>query len=249
MVLKPRSKWDESHPSDATQRDWYPWRYNRRLLVLRRPIVQLSEGQNPIVLIAPVLLDIAFRYLLGAADGDLPAELFDSPPMVSWIGAAVNEQGHKFNHVVADKLATFGWRATPEVQITSMGGSAQLGDVDVMCWSETTGVVIAIECKRLSFARTTGEIGERLAEYTRMDDRGARTPIKKHLDRVEVLRLNDNKVAKFLDIKTKIKIKSALVTDILVPMQFSTQMKNLVDVVTNYRMLDQTLSSEESYKL
>ena len=164
FTLAPRPRWDETRPKNASQRDWFPWRYNRRLSVNRRPLIQLSNDPDPEVLIVPAFLDSSFRYLCRAADGRLPAELFDSPAMTSCIGAAVDREGHEFNQTVAGKLRQLGWEARAEVQMSRFGGSSQLGDVDVICWMLETGVTFVIECKRLLFSRTVGEIGERLTE-------------------------------------------------------------------------------------
>lgn len=67
----------------------------------------------------------------------------------------------------------------------------------------------AIECKRLQIARSIGEIGERLAEYTTIAPPKARkTPIQKHLDRVAFLQASPSKLAKL----TRIGVRSSPVS-------------------------------------
>jgi hypothetical protein len=51
-------------------------------------------------------------------------------------------------------------------------------------------VVYVIECKRLLFARTICEIGERRTEYTTVSEAGDSTPTQKHLDRIAYLKSN-----------------------------------------------------------
>ena len=77
----------------------------------------------------------------------------------------------------------------------------------------------ATECKRLLFARTVAEIGERLREYTSVAAPGDdRTPIQKHLDPAYSSCGRRSALSKLTGIPAdKIKLQSALVTDYLVP--------------------------------
>lgn len=243
LALKPRSQWDEIKPKGAKARDWYPWRFNRRLSLTRRPLVQLSNDADPDVLIVPTLLDINLRYLCETASGRIPVELFDSSQMRSLIGAAVDRDGHAFNSTVAERLRRLRWQVRTEVGLQALGGEQKLGDIDVLAWRPEESIVYAVECKRLSFARTVGEIGERLTEYTSITETGDRTPIQKHLDRLRFLKANTRELARLTSIPLeKIQIRSALVTDYLVPMQFSARALDFVDILTDLSLLDNEFS-------
>ncbi len=245
LTLKPRPRWDEPAPEGARARDWQPWRMDRKLSLIRRPLVQLDSADDPMVLVTPGLLARAVRRIFDAGDGRLPAEAFDSRAMHKWIGAVVNERGHAFNRDVAAALRELGFEARSDVQLTELGGDRGLGDVDVLAWRAKTGEVWLIECKRLQFDRTVGEIGERLADYTTRGERkGKRTPIQKHLDRVDFLRRAPTGLARVTGIvPDTMAIHSALVTDSLVPMQFTHTMTQLVDRVVDYRNLRSAFSS------
>ena len=166
LALTPRARWDERDPANATARDWYPWRYARRLSILRRPLVQLSLEENPVVIVVPSILVGTSAYLWQAAFGELPETLFDSREMIACIGRAADRNGHDFARRVAARLRELGWETAREVSLSRFGGDDSLGDVDVLAWQQATGLVYAIECKSLRFDRTVGEIGERLAEYS-----------------------------------------------------------------------------------
>ena len=166
LALTPRAEWDEKDPANATVRDWYPWRYARRLSILRRPFVQLSLEENPVVIVVPSILAGALDYLGQAAFGELPEALFDSPEMISCVGRAADRNGHDFARRVGERLGELKWQTAREVGLSRFGGNDSLGDVDVLAWQQATGLVYAIECKSLRFDRTVGEIGERLAEYS-----------------------------------------------------------------------------------
>ncbi|WP_426169702.1 hypothetical protein [Sandarakinorhabdus sp. DWP1-3-1] len=236
LALKPRPRWDEVHPEGARKRDWYPWRFNRRLSLVHRPIVQIGEGDDPLVLIAPALVDHFITRFFEAEQGLVPVELFTGDAMRSWIGAAVNRDGHAFNKSVADEMERLGWTARSDVKLTELGGTKALGDVDVLAWHEASGVVVAIECKRLQVARSIGEIGERLAEYTTLAPPGGRkTPIEKNLNRLAFLRANPQRLAKLTRIpQVGMSLRSALVTDHLVPMLFSAKAGTMVDVIAEF---------------
>ena len=238
FALAPRPKWDEDKPENANKRDWYPWRYNRRLSITRRPLVQLSTEKDPDVLVMPTLLERTLHYLCQALSSGLPASLFDSDEMKSWIGSAADRNGHDFNCKVAERLDKLHWEVRREVNLTCLGGS-NLGDIDVLAWRPDTGVVYVIECKRLLVDRTIGEIGERLTEYTTLAETGGRTPIQKHLDRISYLESSRNQLAQLTNIPVeRLQLCSVLVTDKLVPMQFSERVLKKLDLVTDYALLD-----------
>lgn len=235
LTLKPRSRWDQPKPKGAEPRDWYPWRFNRRLSLLQRPMVQLDDGPDPRVVVLPTLVDRTVVRLFGNLNGLLPGELFDSPQLKAWIGGAVDRGGHRFNKIVAERMRELGFEAWSDIDMTALGGTREAGDVDVLAWNSATGVVLAIECKRLHFARSVGEIGERLAEYTTISAPGDdRTPIQKHLDRLAHLHSAPGHLARYTKIEeSKLRIRSGLVTDYLVPMQFSSRAMAMLDIVTD----------------
>ena len=243
FALKERSRWDQPKPANALARDWYPWRFNRRLSLVRRPIVELGGGEDDAVLISATGLENTGRYLCGAFDARLPAEMFSNEKMIRWIGAAAEREGHKFNEEVASRLREMGFAVRVEVKMTELGGSDEQGDVDVIAWCADPSIVYIVESKRLFFSRTVGEIGERLREYTDVAAPGEdRTPIQKHLDRVAFLKGNLKELALVVGKESaSIDLRSVLVTDYLVPMQFSKRMLKLVDGVTDLSLLDKVV--------
>ena len=244
FALVPRSRWDEDDPDDAQASDWWPWRYNRRLSIMRRPLVQLSAEADPFVTVVPSILAGTLAYLHQAAFGGLRSSLFDSPEMAACIGRAADRNGHEFARRVAERLGTLGWKTKREVGLRRLGGGKSLGDVDVLAWQPATGLVYAVECKSLRYDRTCGEIGERLNEYSSGAVDGKRTPLQKHLDRISYLRANPQRLADFVGIPVdRVQLRSALVTEQLVPMQFSGRAREILDLVTDYELLEATFLS------
>ena len=242
LVLSPRARWDEAHPENALARDWYPWRYSRRLSILRRPLVQLSTEDDPVVAVMPSILAGSLEYLREAGFGRLPEELFDSAEMKACIGRAADRGGHEFNRKVAERFKSLNWRAEEEVSLTRLGGGAELGDIDVLAWRADWGEVYAVECKSLRFDRTIGEFGERLGEFAAGTVGGERTLLQRHLDRCSFLKANRGGLARVTGIAVDgLRVRSALVTERLGPMRFAGIARDALDLVADYGALDEAM--------
>lgn len=236
-TLVPRRKWDDPEPDGARAKDWFPWRFARRLSLLSRPIVQLTEEDDPVCVASPVIAEHGLHYALRAYDARLPDSYFRTEEMKSWVGGAIDRLGHGFNHRVADRLKELGLQVEAEYLMTRLGGAARDGDVDVLAWNSATGEVFVIECKRLLADKTVGEIAERLVEF-RPDHRernGRRGPTRRHLDRFALLRTHLTAVASATGIpEASIKLRSCLVTSALVPMQFQREAAAYFDVMSDF---------------
>ena len=245
LTLCPRDRWDEQRPANAKARDWYPWRFNRRLSLLRRPLVQLSLEPDPIIIVAPSLLAESLNYIAMAEVGDRPETLFDSPEMIAYVGNAASRNGHEFARKVESRLGELEWQTAREVSLTRFGGADSLGDVDVLCWRPSSGVVYVIECKSQRFDSTFGEIGERLEEYSVGTTNGKRTLLQKHLDRIAYFHANRQVLADFTGIpEDHLKMRSALVTENLGSLQFGGEARERLDVVTDYELLSDRLTDQ-----
>ena len=247
LTLVPRQKWNEEASAKAKPRDWYPWRYGRRLSILRRPLVQLTTEENPVMLLYPAGVERLFLYAWEALSGHLPATLFDSPEMRALIGRAANRLGHDLNARVAAKCRTLGWNVMSEKPMTAFGGESALGDIDVLAWDSQSGAVWIIECKRLRSDRTLGEIGERLRDFAMEEHNGKMTSLGRHARRVRFLRANPNGLSVTTGIKTPaLRLRSALVTDGSTPLQYSEAVRKAVDVVADVDDIDRDLGSPRS---
>ncbi|MFK3888855.1 hypothetical protein [Sphingomonas sp. NPDC079357] len=237
VTLMPRKRWDEGKPKDAAPRDWWPWRYARRLSLLMRPLVQLSGGVDAVCLASVPLAHEAWRYAMRAAAGHLPQTVFRSEAMHSWVGGVIDRIGHAFNKEVRDALAGVGWDARSDIGMSELGGAtAANGDVDVVAWRPSTGMVLLIECKRLMMDKTAGEIAERLQEYGPefVDEKGNPGPLRKHLARIEIISRHVDQLARLTGIpEDRIRMVNCLVTAEKVPMQFHDAWLGRVDVVSD----------------
>ncbi len=215
-----RPAWDKSPPG-FRNKDLNPWRFRRRLSATARPILVFGEKNDDKVLFGAGALRLGFGYLLERSErGHLPQEFFTSPEMRQYIGAVNSERGHAFARLVADQLRENGWQARNEVQMTELGSSAKLGDVDVLAW-KPSGEIQLIECKRLQLARTVAEV----AEICRRFRGEAKDDLDKHVRRINWIRANPAGLQRIVGfVPDPARIDDRLVTNTHVPMMYLTSL-------------------------
>jgi hypothetical protein len=225
LSLVTRPNWRQL-PDGYDSRDIAPWRFRRRLSVLRRPVLQPTDEVDPLVILAPGMLRDGLTYMFrNYYEGSYP-DTHLGPAMRRYAGIARERDGMQFNKKVVDRMEALGWKAQPEVAITKIlrkAFSRNFGDVDVLAWDADIGRVLVMECKDLQFKKTYGEIGEQLSDFRgEVLASGKRDLLRKHLDRVELLCSHQAELKKYLGISKDIKIESHLVFSNPVPMQFAS---------------------------
>ena len=226
-----RASW-LSVPSGFKENDIRPWRFKRRLSVISKPIIKIGEN----LILAPSLIRKGFVYILrNSFEASFGDDLFRSKQMKKWIGHKRNTVGHEFNKEAALKFIENGWLAESDVLVSKILNKKMdknYGDVDVVAWDKTSGIICLVECKDLEFAKNPSEIARQVYEF-----RGVNRPdgkpdrLKKHLNRVSVLNENKDVLRKFLKINeyVPIKIRTIILFSQLVPMEYvkSEEFKNV----------------------
>jgi hypothetical protein len=225
FCLPHRPVWRAAGES-VIDKDWFPWRYRRRLSVLRRPFIAIDSEDDPTILVVPGLIADAFFALVRAFHrGEIPEWQARSKEMLQWIGRAKHLQRTAFNTEVAQRMRELGWQAEPEMKITKILRKSldrNYGDVDVLAWSPSSGRILAIECKDLQFNKTLGEVAEQLSDFRGATSaEGRRDALKKHLDRLAVLEAHRSEVSAALDLGRSARIEGHLVFKNPVPMRFA----------------------------
>ena len=66
--------------------------------------------------------------------------------------------------------------------------------------------------------------------------------LQKHLDRISCLEANRERLADFTGMTVdRLQLRSALVTEKLVPMQFGGKAREMLNLVTDYELLEEAL--------
>ena len=223
FTLTTRLKWKKP-PKGFAAKDIYPWRLGRRLSSMARPILKIEDSDDPLLLIAPAALRKGFIYIFsGAYSGRLEQSFFRTKQMKdTWWGKA--SEGHSFNAEVAQSLLDAEWQVRSNIglpEILNQSLERDYGDVDVLAWRLDRNQVLVIECKDLSPALNYSKIAELLSDYQGVEVDGKADKLKKHLDRISLLKENQEKLQRFVDIQQP-EIVSCLVCSGVVPMQYAS---------------------------
>lgn len=224
LTLQPRPAW-RSVPNGFTEKDRQPWRFRRRLSVVRRPLLQINHELDPLVLVAPGMLRESFAYLVSNhRQGNFPDEQLGSA-MQAFVGHARLKRGTEFEVAVADRLRLSGWQVEHEISLGKLLGKKMTknwGGIDVLAWHFGSRRILVIECKDVHYRKTYGEIAEQLSDFRgEITSDGKADMLKKHLDRVSVVRGDFASVKKYVGITDATEIESHLVFKNPVPMQYA----------------------------
>ena len=221
MVLKSRSGWQEI-PVNYNENDIRPWKFRRRLSAISKPVIEVSEN---VYLVAPFMVRKGFLYLVrNCHDASFEEKHFFKKRMRSWVGKERNRIGHQFNEDVAKEFLRVGWEAESDVKLTKLLNKKldkNYGDIDVVAWNRKKCKVYLIECKKLEFAKTPGEIARQIYDFRGVvRDDGKPDRLYKHLQRIKVINQNKDRLIKYLGLDDSVEILPALLFSGIVPMSF-----------------------------
>lgn len=222
LTLAARESWRDI-PQRFEERDRHPWRFRRQLSFLRRPLLDWDPAGD-MVLVAPGMLRDSLIYMYSLYEsGDFPASQL-TPRMAAWRAIANGRRGTLFAKEVAEAMRANGWHTEIEVKVTKLlgrGFEKDHGDVDVLAWRDD-GRILAIECKDVQFRKTLGEIAEQLSDFRgEIRPNGKRDELRKHLDRMAIIRQCLLQVARYVGLPSAEAIESHLLFRNPVPMEFA----------------------------
>lgn len=212
--LPRRSGW-LARPGLDNHKDINPWRYERRLSVMLRPLIILDESKGDFIYGVGICREALLYVMDSVTEATFDKDVFVSKSMRAWLGGRVYKLGAEFAAGVGKLLENLGWDVRVEIKLTELGApkSPNLGDIDVLAW-RPDGRVMQIECKRLKASRTIAEIAQSCGRF-----RGnVGDHLHKHLRRLEWVRGNETMIAKFTGIDVeKIVVRYPMVVSRPVP--------------------------------
>jgi hypothetical protein len=191
LVLERRADF-LSPPRPFARADVYPWRFNRRLSYLSKPIVTWVDPDGAEYLVW------GSRHIVHAYENLMALCLTGryratSPQLTRLIGMQRDAYGKGFARRVAD-VASRASGVLVRTEIDRVGGlrlersrGQSIGDVDVLVVDRYHRVVWAIEAKSLAVARTPTELANEVGEILKSSS-GDSASAEIHMERVEWLR-------------------------------------------------------------
>lgn len=190
ITLTPRSKFL------SIGQDAWPWRFNRDMSYVRRPLVlqgdELVFGFRSIYRLGVYWVD---NLLSGRLQGRA-----NTVEMKRCITEARSKINDSFARSVAAKVESLG--LTSRLSVNKIGQSRvvdsagnDLGDIDILAAHSRTRSIVAIEAKDFEFARTPGEIANEL-EKLFSGKNGKKSTAELHGRRLDWLRKNLDQVVR-----------------------------------------------------
>ncbi|MDO6415349.1 hypothetical protein Q4F19_13225 [Sphingomonas sp. BIUV-7] len=225
LILPHRNSWDDV-PSGATARDFDLGKLDRRFSPIGRPLLALDAEPDPLLTVAPGLVERCILHnLQGAITGILQGDFWTSSRMRSYVGERGRIEGNEFNDTVAERLRGLGLTAyaaakpawcfnhknTPDV--------AELGDFDVLALSPDGSRAWIVEAKDLKLCRTIGETARRLTDYEGRMVAGKPDKMLRHLRRVAYARAHAADLARRLKLTQTPVVAGLLVVNAPQPME------------------------------
>lgn len=187
-LLSLRSRPDFLTPPPSSpphkKHDVYPWRYNRSLSYIRRPLLLCDTDGGPVVFWGPRHLHTAGHHLVQLIErGRLEGR---SKEMRSLMGTMVNREGLSFNNAVADLLQKDSSLVVRR-RVSIREGARDLGDIDVLVADRRRRRLWALECKNIAAGRMAHELTSEERKLFSGED-GEGSPFEKHEERLTWLR-------------------------------------------------------------
>lgn len=181
FCLENRKFWNKIQ-AEFDKTDIYPWRYNRRLSYLRRPLIKLKQKEITAIYYGHRQLILSFQYLEDSiATGRYRAV---STEMKTHIGKILKKRGDDFNNEIFTWLKKqlsskryLVYKGVKLNKISKVRLEDNLGDVDLLIIEKSRKLFILVECKNVNAARTSVEF---VSELNRFEGDWIEKHLKRH---------------------------------------------------------------------
>lgn len=213
-------------PNGYEKEDIYPWKYNRSLSYLRKPLIKIKRKDGQ------VLFYWSFRHVLDSIE-NLQVLLFngrlkakDGGLLNDYLKQINNEKGKTFRDEVAKWLTNEGiLEIIPyEVKPSKLSGNIddeKYGDIDVLAICKIQKVIFSIECKNTVSARVIHEMKTEMDKYLGRNEDSSW--VHKHTERDKWLKNNMDSLCSLVDNPSEYSIISLIMTSEDIPITYLAQ--------------------------
>lgn len=207
--------------------DIFPWRYNRSISYLRRPLVKLASNEV-------VHYYFGYRHLMQFVDNlfyllyssKLPAA--KSEEMKSWLAAASGDKGNPFREAVKKWFeGNSGYEIIAhEVHIDNNASKGHIqadkhyGDIDLFVIDHERHIIYPIECKNIHGGRNVHEMKVEMDDYLGRDGKDKKAKMRKHVERNDWLNANKTALNDLVPNAESYTIKSFILTADEIPLGY-----------------------------
>ncbi len=214
--LSPRETW-EKPPDGFSDKDIWPWRYNRSLSFLRRPLV-ISRKPDERIYWGPRHAEEAGRELYNLIHSGRYNTEKSSKEMKEYVGKIINKNGRSFTKAVKKWFeSNTDWIVDSEIPIKpgkEFNSDTDLGDIDILLIDKQKKRLFSIECKDINFGRSPHEINQEIERF--IDDR--KSYVQKHKNRELWLRDNTELINRKYSLDCEnLEIISCIITSVEIP--------------------------------
>jgi len=219
VVLETRGKMDVP-PEHYEYSDILPWRYNRRLAYLRKPIIKIKDAQGEFKYLwsARFMLKYAENLANQFMSGTLRVNK-DDFEIQNLLAKRNNIKGKEFNDDVRNwiKQNTHLEVIPFEVKIKLKGffnAEKNYGDIDILCFDHERKIIYCIECKNTKQAKIIYDFQRDIDNYTDKQ-------LPKHISRGNWIEQNLNQVTeKFNFPAENYKVVTLVISSYQLPIKF-----------------------------
>lgn len=214
-------------PNGYTPLDIFPWRYNRSISYIRRPLIRLISKEA-------VHYYFGYRHLMQFIDNlfyllyssKLPG--VKSEEMKSWLAAASGDKGNPFREAVKKWFENnSGYEIIPhEVHIDKNAPKGHIqadkhyGDIDLFVISHEHRIIYPIECKNIHGGRNVHEMKVEMDDYLGRDGKDKKAKMRKHVERNDWLNANKAALKGLVSDAENYTIKSFILTADEIPLGY-----------------------------
>jgi hypothetical protein len=224
-------------PEGFIAKDILPWRYNRALSLIRRPLIRINYPgeQQPTYHWGFRHMFRSYMSLTSLISSNRLKVKKDGPIASKVMSIFVKHRGKQYREEVFHWLAkNTGLRLIEhEVTIAENGhliADKNYGDIDVMAIDDKLKVIYSIECKNTASARVVHEMKTELDNYIGQDGQGGH--ILKHFARHNWLQEHKDQLTKFVQDPDDYKIISFVLSSNVIPAVYLTSNKAALPIIS-----------------